>query len=193
MKIDFKITEILTLPITIMAAISLASSILLFSPNSFLTKLFMLEFREQYGFIVGIVFLISISILIVNLIYTISKSTIAAKSRRDFYANAEKNLRGLSDYQKTIVYVLFQEDNRTADLPIHDGAVAELSQMKVIGHVSKQYMVADFNTAAIPYLLQPWVAQELKKKPDLSFEFKNAFEMQLKKELSARGERDTSW
>lgn len=36
MKIDFNISEILTLPTTIMAALSLASGILLFSPTSFL-------------------------------------------------------------------------------------------------------------------------------------------------------------
>lgn len=193
MKLDFKITEILTLPITIMAAISLASSILLFSPTFFLEKLFMLEFREQYGFIVGIVFLVSISILIVNLVYTISKSAMAAKSRRDFYTNAEKILKGLSDYQKTIVYGLFQEDNHTAELPIHDGAVAALSQLQIIGRISGQYMVSDLNNAVIPYLLQPWVAQELQKKPELSLDFKNAFDRQLEKEANTQRENTGYW
>ncbi|TWT08203.1 hypothetical protein FQV26_10445 [Planococcus sp. CPCC 101016] len=181
MNLDFKITEILTLPISIMAAISLASGILLFSPLSFLERLFMTEFREQNGFIVGIVFLVSTSILVVNLSYKLVKSAVEAKNRRDFYADAEKNLKKLTDYQKAIVYTLFQEDNHTANLPLHDGAIAVLSQKFIIGQVSGKYMVEDLNTAEVPYLLQPWVADEIQNKPSLSTDFKNAFNRQIEK------------
>lgn len=188
MKMDFKITEILTLPISIMAAISLASGVLLFSPTSFLERLFMMEFREANGFIVGIVFLVSASILIVNLIIRLAKSGVEAKNRRNFYANAEKILMKLSDYQKAIVYGMFLEDNHTVNLPLHDGAVAGLSQKYIIGQVSGQYMVESLNTAMIPYLLQPWVADELQDKPALSLDFKKAYNRQIEKETTTRRE-----
>lgn len=193
MKVDFKITEILTLPITIMAALSLASGIILFSPTAFLDRLFMFEFREKNGFIIGIVFVVSVSILIVNLIYSISKSIVNAKQQKRFYANAEKRLKKLDNYQKAIVYKLFKEDNRTALLPLHDGSVSILEQNYIIGKATTQYMVEDLNNALFPYLLQPWVLNELDSKPDLSSEFRIAFEFQCQKEFNTIAENDNSY
>lgn len=188
MKIDFNISEILTLPTTIMAALSLASGILLFSPTSLLDQMFMLEFRDRYGFIIGIVFIVSVCILIVNLIYQTAKSISNAKAKRNFYANAEKRLKKLNNYQKAIIYALYQEDNRTLPLPLHDGSVLELEQNYMIGKATSQYMVSDLNNALFPYLLQPWVSDELSNKSNLLSEFNAAFEIQYEKEFNQRRE-----
>jgi hypothetical protein len=181
MNIDFKIHEILTLPATIMAALSLASGILLFSPTAFLDQLFMLEFREKNGFIIGIVFILTISILIVNLIYQTSKSISKAKANKNFYATAEKRLKKLNNYQKAIIYTLFKQDNRTSLLPLHDGAVTELEYKYIIGKATTQYMVSDLNNASFPYLLQPWVSDELSIKPNLLSDFLTAYNLQCEK------------
>jgi len=176
MKIDFNIKEILTLPTTIMAALSLASGILLFSPTAFIERMYMLDFREKYGFIIGIVFIVSISILIVNLIYKTSTSISNAKSRKNFYATAERRLQKLNGYQKSIIYMLFQQDNRTFPLPLHDGAVLELEQNLMVGKATSQYFVSDLNNAVFPYLLQPWVVDELNNKANLLSDFRRAYE-----------------
>lgn len=178
MKIDFNIKEILTLPISIMAALSLASGLLLFSPSTFVEKMFMIEFRDKYGFTIGIVFIVSISILIVNLLYTLTKSITGVKAKKKFYASAEKRLDNLNHYQKAILFALYQQDNRTLPLPLHDGAVLELEQKFMIGKATSQYMVSDLNNAVFPYLLQPWVSDELKNKPHILDDFRNAFEKQ---------------
>ncbi|WP_144481386.1 superinfection exclusion B family protein [Cytobacillus oceanisediminis] len=188
MKIDFNISEILTLPTTIMAALSLASGILLFSPTSLLDQMFMLDFRDKYGFIIGLVFIVSVCILIVNLIYQTVKSMSNVKAKRNFYANAEKRLQKLNDYQKAIIYALYQEDNRTLPLPLHDGSVLELEQNYMIGKATSQYMVSDLNNALFPYLLQPWVSDELSNKSNLLSEFNAAFEIQYEKEFNQRRE-----
>ncbi|MCY8513806.1 superinfection exclusion B family protein [Bacillus atrophaeus] len=184
MNIDFKITELLTLPAAIMTAISIASGILLFSPIAFLDKLFMLGFREKYGFIIGLIFLLSVSILIVNLIIQTFKTISKNKIQKEFYATAEKRLRKLSTYQKTIVYELFKQDDRTLVLPIHNGAVKELEQNLVIGKAASNYFVEDLNNASIPYHLQPWVSGELNSKPELLYDFKEACKIQYDKENS---------
>lgn len=181
MKIVFNISEILTLPTSVMAALSLASVILLFSPTFLLDKMFMLDFRDRYGFIIGIVFIVSVCILIVNIIYLTTNSISNAKTRRDFYANAEKRLIRLNNYQKAILYALYQQDNRTLPLPLHDGAVLELEQNYMIGKATSQYMVGDLNNALFPYLLQPWVLDELNNKPDLLSEFRTSFKIQYNK------------
>lgn len=190
MKIDFNLSEILTLPTTIMAALSLASGILLFSPTSLLDQMFMLDFRDKYGFIIGIVFIVSVCILIVNLIYQTAKSLSNAKAKRNFYANAEKRLQKLNNYQKAIIYALYQEDNRTLPLPLHDGSVLELEQNYMIGKATSQYMVSDLNNALFPYLLQPWVSDELSNRSNLLSEFSTAFEIQYEKEFNQRREND---
>ncbi|MBB6447996.1 superinfection exclusion B family protein [Bacillus benzoevorans] len=187
MKIDFNIKEILTLPTTIMAALSLASGILLFSPTVIIEKMYMIDFRNKYGFIIGIVFIVSISILIVNLIYKISVSFSKVKAKKKFFATAEKRLLKMNTYQKAILYALYQEDNRTLPLPLHDGAVRELEQNMMIGKATTQYLVSDLNNALFPYLLQPWVADELNNKPNLLSGFRNAFELQYDK-VSKQGQ-----
>lgn len=173
MKFDIK--EILTLPASIMAALSLASGILLFSPVSIIEKLFMLEFREQNGFAIGIVFIVSISILTINLIYSIWKSIQSARARKHFYSTAEERLRNLTSYQKAIIYLLYIQHNRTFDLPLHDGAINELESNLMIGKATNQYMVNDLNNAKFPYLLQPWVSNKLKGNADLLEDFRVTF------------------
>lgn len=174
MKIDIK--EILTLPNNIMAALTLATGILLFSPDFFLGKLFMLSFREKNGFMIGIVFIVSLSILVINLIYRTTKAVQSKNTKKKFYAEAEKRLRKLNDYQKFIIYSLYNEYNRTLPLPLHDGAVLELETNFMIGKAATQYMIDDLNNAEIPYLLQPWVSDELANKPDLLSHFSSIHE-----------------
>lgn len=187
MKVDFNIKEILTLPLTIMAALTLASGIFLFSPTVLIEKMYMIDFRDKYGFIIGIVFIVSISILIVNLIYSISTSISNANAKKNFFATAENRLQKLNSYQKAIIYALYEQDNRTLPLPLHDGAVHELEQNMMIGKATTQYLVSDLNNALFPYLLQPWVADELNNKPNLLSDFRNAFELQFDK-ISKQGQ-----
>lgn len=174
MKIDIK--EILTLPNNIMAALTLATGILLFSPNLFLGKLFMLSFREKNGFMIGIVFIVSLSILVINLIYRTTKAVQSKNAQKKFYAEAEKRLKSLNNYQKCIIYALYNEHNRTLPLPLHDGAILQLENNYMIGKATTQYMVSNLNNARFPYLLQPWVAEELTNKPNLLSHFASVFE-----------------
>ncbi|GAE33192.1 superinfection exclusion B family protein [Halalkalibacter akibai] len=184
MKIDFNIKEILTLPTTIMAALSLASGILLFSPTALIVRMYMLGFREKYGFIIGIVFIVSMSILIVNLLYKTFTSISNAKSKKNFYATAEIRLQKLNDYQKAIIYALYQQNNRTLPLPLHDGAVLELEQNMMVGKATSQYFVSDLNNASFPYLLQPWVVDEINNKTNLLSDFRRAFELQYDEDFN---------
>jgi hypothetical protein len=148
--------------------------------------MYMLDFREQYGFIIGLVFIVSISILIVNLIYKTSMSITNAKAKKNFYATAEKRLQKLNEYQKAIIYALYQQNNRTLPLPLHDGSVLELEQNIMIGKAASQYFVNDLNNALFPYLLQPWVVDELKNKTNLLSDCRIAFEMQYNNKDLAR-------
>ena len=59
------IVDFLKLPPRILGALSVASGLLLFLPNAIIEKLYMTSFRDKYGFAIGIVFVVSTSILVV--------------------------------------------------------------------------------------------------------------------------------
>ena len=178
MKFDLKLSDLINLPNTFLTAILISSGIVLFSPEELLGQLYMLDFRKKSGFIIGLVFICCLSLLIVNLIYQGSQSVKKNRNKRNFYANAEARLRKLNNYQKALVYLLFTQDNRTHPLPLHDGAVLELETNMIIGKATSQYFVSDLNNAVFPYLLQPWVSDELSTKDNLLGEFRNAFNIQ---------------
>lgn len=80
------IVDFLKLPPRILGALSVASGLLLFLPNAIIEKLYMTSFRDKYGFAIGIVFVVSTSILVVFLV------VIIAKKIKDKYYNIA-NLR----------------------------------------------------------------------------------------------------
>ncbi|UOO45501.1 superinfection exclusion B family protein [Enterococcus casseliflavus] len=173
MNFNLNITDILNLPIKIMSALTLASGSLLLLPSRFLKQLHLTTFINKYGFIIGLVFIISLSILIITLVIQIFNFISEKRSIRNFYKNAESRLRKLSPFEICIVLRLFENENYTSFLPINDGAVQKLENQLVISKTTNQYMVTNPNTAKFPYLLQPWVVEELIEKEDLLEFFEN--------------------
>ena len=73
MNLDFNLADFFKLPTKIMFAIAIASGLILFLPDSIVTKMYMVDFRNKYGFAIGLVFLISFSILIVTVLVSVYK------------------------------------------------------------------------------------------------------------------------
>ena len=97
-----------------------------------------------------------------------------------FKKNSNKLLNSLDVYKKTIVYMLYKEDNNTSELPLNDGAVVFLEHWMVIQKAASQYAVEDLINPRFPYFLQPWVVDKLNKDENLLLSFKKAAEQQLK-------------
>lgn len=94
---------------------------------------------------------------------------------KKFKATAKERLQKLDDYQKAIVYGLYMEDNHTDELPLYDGAVNYLEHNVIIVKTTNQYAVSDLNNAVFPYMLQPWVVEELQKDSELLSHFCAAY------------------
>src|SRR5699024_10468651 len=116
----------------IMLGISLASGIILFFPEIIIRKMYMFDYRESHGFIIGSIFILFTAILFINLLFNIGRSFSNAKARKEFYEKAEERLNALTDYQKSIVYILHRINNLSMFIPFNDGAVSELNYMGVI-------------------------------------------------------------
>lgn len=187
---NFNISELLKLPAKIMLAISLASGVVLFLPNKLITKMYMNDFRDKYGFIIGVIFIISTSILIVNLITEVYKILDYIYSKRKVNKNGKKLLRDLDEYKRLIVYELYVQDNHTDELPLNDGAVVFLEHMMVIQKAATQYAVSNLVNPVFPYFLQPWVIKELENDKDLLSSYEKDAEKkmnEIEKERSNSG------
>ena len=159
MNFDLKIVDFLKLPTKIMCAICIATGLILFLPDSFIQK----------------IYLISISIVTVTIVVSLYKYFSNKHFWKKFKDTAKERLLKLDDYQKTIVYVLYKEDNHTEELPIHDGAVRWLKQNMVITETTNQYMVSDLNNAVFPFMLNPWVVESMQNDEELVNEFAKAY------------------
>lgn len=175
MKLDLNLTDLLNLPTKIMASIALGVGLLLFSPNWLIEKLYMINFREEYGFILGIVFVISFVIFTVSICITFYSYLSNKRANKWFLESASQRLNDLSDYQKTIIFALYQQDNHTGELPIHDGAIHMLEYNMMIQKATTQYAVTSLNNAVFPYFLQPWVINELQKNNNLLDSFQKSY------------------
>ena len=175
MKFDFNLADFFKLPTKIMFALALASGMVLFLPDNIVAKMYMVDFRNKYGFAIGLLFLTSFSILAVTLIIGIYKYFSHKHSMKKFKATAKERLQKLDNYQKAIVYGLYIEDNHTSELPFHDGAVKWLKQSMIIIETTNQYLVSDLNNAVFPYMLQPWAVEELQNDSELLANFHTAY------------------
>lgn len=176
---DLNIMDFFKLPTKIMAAIALATGMMLFLPDTLISKIYLNEFRNEYGFIIGTTFIVSISILIIGIIISIYNYFYQIHKNKKIKENSEKVIKALDDYKKTIVYLLYNEDNHTHELPLNDGAVVFLENMMVIGKATNQYFVDDITNPMFPYLLQPWVIEKLQNDEELLDSFKRAAEKQI--------------
>lgn len=175
MNFDIKITDFFKLPTKIMISIVIASGMILFLPEHILQKMYMVDFRMRYGFVIGITFLVSSSIVIVAVIVGIYNYYKNKMFWKKFKETSKDRLQGLDDYKKTIIYTLYMKDNHTEELPLHDGAVNDLKHKMVIIEATTQYMTGDLNNAVFPYTLQPWVVETLNKHRDLLDDYIQSF------------------
>ena len=165
--------ELLKLPPSILASISLFSGLILFIPEHILKKLYMVEFRDKYGFVIGIIFLIAISLLLVILIIKIFKII----KKRIEESRLEKNrIKYLENSDKTkvkLIKVFLKEETHTLQLPVNDGLTSELSYFCLISLAGgTQAVDFDFdNMMYARYFLQPWVINIINKNENLRKKF----------------------
>lgn len=176
MNFNVNLSDIIKAPLKIFIGLFLATGIVLFIPDSIAQKMYMVDFRNKYGFAISLVFICSLTISIVGGISTFWSKNKEKRLTKKALKNAKKNLKKLDDYKAAIVYELYKEKNHTSELPLNDGAVRWLEQLFIIGKATSNYPVWDLTNPVFPYMLQPWVVSELDNDEDLRIKLKNANE-----------------
>lgn len=160
MEILKAIPELLKLPIKIIVALCIASGLILLMPNEFVDKLYMTNFRTNYGFILGLIFVLSLSITMCYILfYLVPKiwDKLTHKSKSKKLKKARKNfLKSLNENELKIISALIKEPDNTIELPVNRGIVAKLEYHYVISKAGTNFAV-DLEDPVVPYFLQPWV------------------------------------
>ena len=162
--------DFIKLPAYLLCALAVASGILLFLPDGMIQKLYMTEFRDEYGFTIGILFVVSISILsalLVRKIYTVINDI---RINKKVIENQRKYLLKVSNEKVSLICEFLRQPTHTLTLPINDGLVIELQNFYVISPAGQTHLVSMPNPK-IKYFLQPWVLERIDADEELRRKF----------------------
>lgn len=162
--------DFLKLPPYILGALAVASGILLFLPDKVIKKLYMIEFRDKYGFTIGIIFIVSLSILTILLVLKIYHFFYDKRLDKKVAEGQLKYLKNMSRDKVMIVNAFLQERTHTLELPVNDGLVIELQHFGIITPAGQTHLVS-MPDPRIKYFLQPWVENKIRRDVELIRKF----------------------
>lgn len=158
------------------------SGLILILLEDVIKKLYMYDFRNNYGFAISIIFLISFAILIVLIIMWGSKKIIEKMKYKKLKEKRIKYLLELDATKTHLISQFIKEREHTLSLATNSGNTIELSSYGVISPTENTQLVTfrdiftgDENTMYINYFLQPWVIKLIKDDEKLNnkFNYKN--------------------
>lgn len=162
--------DFLKLPPNILGALTIASGVLLFLPDNIAEKIYMIEFRNKYGFSIGIIFMVSSAILIVLLLSKVFHYFHDKTTSKKLVEAQTKYLNNMNHEKVAVIKQFINEPTHTLPLPYNNGLVIELQHFQVISPAGQTHLV-DMLDPHINYFLQPWVIQRINNDVDLRKKF----------------------
>lgn len=157
-------SKLIQLPIKVtVVMLTLCSGIILMSNDSILGRLYLLEFREKYGFVIGLTFLLSVcTIVVYSATYLFTAISDGMFTERKQWKQA-KRLLTLNPYELGLIYSLYSRPNYTENVNIFEPMIQGLLQRHYIYTSRMHYMSFDRygNPTPIPVTLQPDVVSIL--------------------------------
>lgn len=133
-----------------MVALCISSGLILFLPNSIVEKLYMNSFRDNFSFILGIVFVVSLSIILCTIVVTIAKFIINKIRDKRIIKGRNKIMDNLDKNEKRLLKLMYDEDDKTLDVPYNSGMITKLSSWGLISPTTSQTYV-DLLDPRVPY------------------------------------------
>ena len=110
----------LKLPPNILLAISLVSGSILFASDNIINKLYMLDFRNRFGFIISIIFLVSTAILLVLLFTSIIKKVKKNIENKRIKKAQIKYLLDADSYKVKLIKDFIKNQTHTLQIKAND-------------------------------------------------------------------------
>lgn len=162
--------DFLKLPPNILGALSIASGALLLLPDKIAEKLYMIDFRDKYGFTIGIIFVVSTAILIVLLGSKVYHYFHDKSTSKKLVEAQTKYLKQMKPEQVAVIREFINEPTHTLPLPYNNGLVIELQHLQIVTPAGQTHLV-NMLDPQINYFLQPWVMQRINSDDELRQKF----------------------
>ena len=163
---EFSIIEGLNLPLNKLIPVSVVSGAILFLPVKTLEVLHLNSFKEKWGFIIGIIFLITTALSIQEFCLKVYKKHKNKKYMKKFKKQQPLILKELSIQEMAIVAILDELPSKTLLLPINDGIIKRLESKFIITRTTDS-IIGYLDNPKFPYTLNPWVSDTLKSNLDI--------------------------
>ena len=156
MNFNIPLEDLFKLPNWIIYIICASSGSLLFLSDEILQKIYLFNIREEYGYILGLIFIVSlISGVGLILKYFYKKM----KLIYNIYYKDKHTILDLSTYEKALLFMMYTSENYTLKLRLGDGAVVRLKEENIITVIYGYYLTdaLGMDTLLVPHVLQSWV------------------------------------
>jgi hypothetical protein len=147
----------------ILIGLTIATGVLLFSTIQFIEKIGLINFTTKNHNYIGIIFIISISILLSQLLWWIKDKFINYIKYRKVEKNRIKSLEELTADEKAYLIPYIIEKKNTIKYSIEDGIAQGLSAKKILFRPSSVGDMID----GFAYNLQPWARRYLEMNQNL--------------------------
>lgn len=148
-----KIPKWIQIPLKILLpALCLFSGFLLLISDGLAEKLYLREFRQQNGFAFGLIFIITLTLILVYLIFFASKPAIQKLKNYLLKKKLIKRFKNLEEIYKNVLYQMYKTPSHSIEMELSNAIATFLLDISAInrGVVSTIGCVFDF-------YLQPWV------------------------------------
>ena len=157
-----KLLDWIKLPTKTLAGLCIVSGILIFSSESTLDTFGLKVFVSEYRAYIGIAFLITLALTLINTVSAIWKFIYPWIAEACWIRLGKKRLKSLTPKEKEILGYYIKKQTRSQNLPIQDGTVNALEKEKIIIRGSILGSRYGFD-----YIIQPWAWEYLNNHPEL--------------------------
>ncbi|WP_159520610.1 superinfection exclusion B family protein [Sunxiuqinia indica] len=135
-KFLLKLFDINKIPTKLIFVLWLSSSLILFVPERFLTRLNLTDFLVEYGKYIGITFIVTSGFLIVVLISYISRLINSKTFSRKIKRKILNEIQNLNFHEKALLREFYINGKNTLQLPIDDDTVTGLTNKHILYQAS---------------------------------------------------------
>lgn len=150
-----------------LVAVAILSGLLLFLPESILKKMSLDELPVLWNRIIGIVFLLSVSLISTMIVFSVISHITEKRRNKRIRVNLKKKLQTLSPRQKAIILQLLRSEDKTISLDKNSGDTIYLENNLFL-HMPEQAFTLGWNNEMIlTYVPQPWLLDLYNEEPEL--------------------------
>ena len=158
--------QLLKLPPSILAAVAMGTGLILFLPIKILQRLGLNNIPELWRTILGLLFIISLSLLVIYFIIKVIKIIVSKYYKIRFKSLFPKVMRNLRSEELAVVALLYKSPNYTSRLPYTDGVTIRLKSKNIIQLTSsKNFAYGD--DLSIPFTITPIAQDYMDRHPEL--------------------------